>query len=125
MSEIINPTQKWKLLARHRNVNGAEIREYIDMNSDGWVRRYTATIRGYQNWFIAAGALRRGDYTFQQVIDRVRDIRDKIDAGDKDVFHKNLYNPVLVNKPTITKADVESFEHGIKAGYADGLKMGL
>lgn len=110
MNEIINPKQSWKLLARHSNIAGAEIREYLDQNSEGWVRRYVATIRGYRNWFIASGCLRRGDYTFQQVVDRVGEIRDKIDQGNEDVFYSNRYNPVLVNNPTLTRAEVEAFE---------------
>ena len=110
MSEIINPTQKWKLLGRHQHVVGAEIREYLDVHSDGWIRRYTATIRGWQKWYIGAGSIARGDYTFQQIIDRVREIRDRIDAGDRTVFDKTLYNPTLIDQPTITRADIQAIQ---------------
>lgn len=117
MSEIANPKHKWRLLGVHKHVAGASVREYMDVNSQGWVRRYVATIRGYQNWFIGSGVIYRGDYTFQQILDRVSEIRDRIDANDETVFHRETFDPVVVDKPTITHAEIEAFEARIHAQF--------
>lgn len=78
---------KFKILARHEWVAGAKITE------SGWrdgtlsgplIHRFTATIRGYQNWKIYQGIPTPDAVDF--VIDRVKNVRDRIDAGDESVF---------------------------------------
>ena len=76
---------RWKLLARHKDyVKGATISESINENSTNKIpcRRFTATIRGFQNW-----RLYQGDrWKMDVIIKRVYDIRDRIDRNDESVF---------------------------------------
>ncbi len=76
-----------KILARHKWVSGAIITESVDTNKgnkDTSYRRFTATIRGWRNWRIFEGYLKEN--TAQIVMNKVREIRDKIDNGDEKVF---------------------------------------
>ena len=75
---------KFKRLAVHANwVAGAKITESIEREV-GDVRRFTATIRGWQNWVIYEGE--NGDPS--SIIAKVKGIRDRIDSGDETVFNK-------------------------------------
>lgn len=74
----------WKILARHKWVAGCTITESI-CRSNARTRRYTATIRGWQNWKIYEGQI--FDTTVAQIIGKVKGIRLRIDAGDETVFH--------------------------------------
>lgn len=80
----------WKVLARHKWVAGAVITE-SDSPEKGTAksayRRFTATIRGYQNFKIYEGFLSSG--TGDKVRKQVSRLRDRIDAGDEDVFHED------------------------------------
>lgn len=82
----------WKVLARHRWVTGAVISESEQMRQqeDKCIRRFTATIRGYQGWRIWCGDVRAvgNDAVVATVIRRVREIRDRIDQGDETVFYE-------------------------------------
>lgn len=49
---------------------------------DSRVRRFTATIRGWQNWRIYEGE----SVNVEKIISEVRRIRDRIDAGDEAIF---------------------------------------
>ena len=75
-----------KIIARHnRWVVGASISESIDKN-DPCHRRFVATVRGFRNWLIFDGQITsRTSINVQQ---RVREIRDRIDAGDETIFHE-------------------------------------
>ena len=72
-----------KIIARHKWVSGATITESYDEKNDK-IRRFTATIRGFQNWKIFQGELT--DETTKTVIADVKAIRDRIDAGDEAIF---------------------------------------
>ena len=74
----------WKILARHKWVTGATITESLKLDSDGIFRRFTATIRGFQNWRIWQGSV--GKLQNEEIIKRVNKIRDRIDANDESVF---------------------------------------
>ncbi len=83
-----------KILARHnRWVSGCTITEsHCEEKSphDGAYRRFTATIRGFQNWKIFEGVIKGG--TDEKVASKVREIRDRIDSGDETVFeHKGFW----------------------------------
>ncbi len=80
--------RQWKILARHKWVSGAVITESSKMESDDGYRRFTATIRGYQNWRIWQGATAHQDMKsrVEEIKRRVTDIRDRIDANDETVF---------------------------------------
>jgi len=67
-------------VGRHQWVVGCGITE--STSADGWIRRYTATIRGFRNWKIYQGAA----VDPQLVVAVVRAIRDRIDDGDETVF---------------------------------------
>jgi len=74
---------KFKRLAVHHWVAGAKITESIEREF-GDVRRFTATIRGWQNWVIYEG--KNSDPS--SIIAIVKEIRDRIDSGDETVFNK-------------------------------------
>ena len=82
---------RWKIIARHKWVLGATITEsYFDAPAVN-LRRFTATIRGWGNWKIYEGVLYHG--LADKVAERVREIRDRIDAGDESVFNENQVFP--------------------------------
>lgn len=73
----------WRVLARHNNwVRGATITESIN----GDVRRFTATVDGWRNFFIYEGP--PGSDVGVKVQTKVREIRDRIRAGDDKVFNE-------------------------------------
>ena len=73
-----------KVLARHKGwVSGATITETI-VSRDPQIRRYTATIRGWQCWKLYEGA----EWDAESIANMARHIRDRIDAGDETVFEK-------------------------------------
>ena len=82
-----------KIIARHKWVLGATITESYDEKKEGYkgvsYRRFTATIRGYQNWKIREGYLRDG--IVKEVIQMVAWIRDEIDKGNKEIFKRKGY----------------------------------
>lgn len=72
-----------RILARHKRwVEGATISESV--NEDGSKRRFTATIRGWQNWKIYEG----NAISAKGIIQKVLAIRDRIDKGDETVFYE-------------------------------------
>jgi len=74
----------WKIIARHTGwATGCTITESV---SDDDQHRFTATIRGYRNWRIWQGKPARWECIGDEVSRSVREIRDRIDAGDKTVF---------------------------------------
>ena len=75
----------WKILARHKNwVSGATIAESISDNGD---RRFVATVDGWRNFLIYEG--RPGDDVSMRVQTKVREIRDRLKAGDEKVLNEN------------------------------------
>ena len=76
----------WKLLARHKNwVEGATISESVILKfqrDEIPICRFTATIRGFQNWRIYQG----NKWNLKEIIQHVREIRDRIDQKDESVF---------------------------------------
>ena len=83
----MKPSKPWRLLARHKWVAGAMISESRrdDMTDRSEQRSYTATIRGYGGWQIYRGIV--GDpLLIPFIIARIRQIRDRIDDGDEDIF---------------------------------------
>ena len=78
-----------KILARHKYwIAGCTITESDDeakseTGQTGY-RRFTATIRGWENWRLFEGHLKAE--TGELVRARARAIRDRIYAGDKSVF---------------------------------------
>ena len=83
-----NPYPRWKIIGRHKWVSGATITESYREDDDS-IRRFTATIRRWQNWRIFEGKLTYN--TTKEVIAKVKDIRDRIDRGDEAVFHNPDY----------------------------------
>lgn len=78
-----------KIIARHKWVDGAIITESVD-ETDDRIRRYTATIRGFRNWKIFQGRIASKTIeskTIDSIIEDVKKIRDRIDAGDDTIFH--------------------------------------
>lgn len=79
--------QPMRILARHCWVDGATITESI--SKDGRMRRFTATIWGFRNWRIYEGS----DWNARKIINKVREIRDRINSGDESVFQRG-YEPL-------------------------------
>jgi hypothetical protein len=78
---------RFRVLARHNDwVHDCTVTESI-ANENGAVRRFTATILGWQGFRIYEGI------TCQQLVNdiiaKVRNIRDRIEAGDESVFTEN------------------------------------
>ena len=69
-------------MGSHKNVAGCRIVE--SCNKDDTIRRFTASIRGWRNWVIYEG--KTDENTFTLVIQRVKEIRNRIDDGDESVF---------------------------------------
>ena len=79
--------KQWRLLGRHKWVAGATISESCPVcvtASDQWLRSFTATIRGWNNWKIYRGETTAAALAY--VIARVQTIRDRIDSDDEGVF---------------------------------------
>jgi len=73
-----------QIVGRHKHIIGATITESVN---DDNVRRFTATIRGFQNWRMFEG--KTTPDTFKNVLAKVREIRDRIDKGDESVFYED------------------------------------
>lgn len=69
-----------RIIGRHRWVLDALITESIQ----GDKVRFTATIHGWQGFLIYEGKYYEG--LSQDIAETVRDIRDRIEAGDESVF---------------------------------------
>lgn len=83
-----------KVLAKHKWVGGATITESHDevkeLRRNTTYRRFTATIRGWQNFKIYEGPL--SENIAEKIRDTVIEIRNAIDAGDEGVFdHKGYW----------------------------------
>lgn len=80
--------KKWKVLARHKWVSGAKITESMLIDSETGFRRFTATIRGWDNWHIWQGdtAYKEMKPRVDEIVKRVTEIRDRIDKDDETVF---------------------------------------
>lgn len=79
--------KQWKILARHKDwVAGCTITESYNIHDDS-LRRFTATIRGWRGFLIYEGKVTIGGVAIQE---KVREIRDKIDSGDEQVFYKDV-----------------------------------
>lgn len=79
--------REWKILARHKWIIGAVITESVNENKSDinkTYRRFTATVRGWRNFKIYEGYLHEIDT--KEIINKVREIRDRIDNGDESVF---------------------------------------
>ena len=73
-----------KVVARHKDwVAGATITE-SDNNS---VRRFVATVEGWRDFLIYEG--QPGDDVSGKIQVKVREIRDRLRAGDKNVLNEN------------------------------------
>ncbi len=86
--------RQWKILARHKEwVSGATITESYKIDDETGLRRYTATICGWDNWKIWQGetAYKEMKPRVDEIIRRVTKIRDRIKAGDQSVFNEPGY----------------------------------
>lgn len=90
-------TDGWKVLQRNRKwVDGCTITESVkpDWNENGQsFRRFTATIRGFQNFKIWEGYIDRPCHEIvAEVISLVTAVRDRIDSGDESDFYQQPVN---------------------------------
>lgn len=77
-----------RVIARHNNwVSGATITESIIDDYNSGIRRFTATIKGWRNFLIYEG--QTSDDVGRRVQAKVREIRDRIEAGDEKVFNED------------------------------------
>jgi hypothetical protein len=76
----------WKILARHKRwVERCTISESINEATEE--RRFSATIDGWQNWRLLV-VQQSGPEVAQRVIEMAREILERIDAGDEEVFEQ-------------------------------------
>jgi len=80
--------RKFKILARHKWLVNTTITESYDINNEAY-RRYTATICGYTNWRIYEGFCNDNKKRVDFIINKVKEIRNKIESGDKSVFYES------------------------------------
>ena len=87
--------QQWKVLQRNKLwAAGCIVTESVDLTyaGPGTHRRYTATIRGFKNFRIWIGyfgkeqSIPNSKPVVEQVIETVRALRDRVDAGDETAF---------------------------------------
>lgn len=78
--------KKWVVIARHNWLSECTITESYS-KSDDTIRRFTATIKGWNNFKIYQGHVSRN--TVQKIIDQVRYIRDRIEKEDESIFTEN------------------------------------
>ena len=115
--------QTWKVVGRSaKYVAGAVITQSVEQHSDsdGWLMRFTATIRGWRGFLIAEGCPGKGDFHFQDVINKVQEIRDRIDAGDESVFYEDHPIAPRHNQPAATGGGVEAVSTSRPSGAATG-----
>lgn len=80
-------TKHYKILARHKWVQKTTLAESIQRENRD-IRRFTATICGWKNWKLYEG--RPFPELSQLLFDKMVEIRDKIEAGDKAIFEANV-----------------------------------
>ena len=79
-------SKHWRVIARHDWVSGAIITESVSVDDDQ-VRRFTATIHGYQNWRIWKGKVGSDwPHVLATIMSAVVGIRERIVACDNTVF---------------------------------------
>lgn len=71
-----------RIIARHKNIAGCTLTESIEGN----VRRFTATVRGWQKFKIYEGK----DWDIDRIVKRVRAIRQLIDHNVEIIFYTNV-----------------------------------
>ena len=79
----------YKLLARRKDWVAGAIISISVKDDDIGTTRFVATIEGWRNFPIYEGPLKGTDNIVQQVIDKVREIRDRLRNGDKKVLEEN------------------------------------
>lgn len=72
-----------KIIAKHKPLSGVIITESYKENELNY-RRFTATIRGFRNWKLFEGITKND--TFEKVINKAEEIRNKIDNKDEEIF---------------------------------------
>ena len=76
----------WKVIQRNKKwVNRCCIYESINTVTEE--RRFSATIDGWENWRLMVVAQTSPEVA-KQVIEKVRAILERIDAGDEEVFEQ-------------------------------------
>lgn len=99
------PPEKFRVIARHKWVAGAFITESVKVNqvdsSTASIRRFTATIRGFRSWRIYQGESFNGVANY--VIATVKEIRNRIDAGDDSIFDEPNAFAIANTSPKVRK----------------------
>ena len=78
---------KYRVIARHHWLTDCTITESIS-ECDRY-RKFTATILGWRGFEIYCGALYDG--VSKKVIDKVKEIRQKIESGDEGTFYQDCH----------------------------------
>jgi len=82
----MSKTNRWRKAWVHNDLVGCKISEYHKniAGSKYTYLRFVATIRGWRNWKIAEGPA--NEISYDDVLQKVAFIRDRIDNGDETVF---------------------------------------
>jgi hypothetical protein len=78
---------KYRVIARHKWLSDCTITESI--SDDERYRKFTATICGWRGFEIYCGELYDG--VTKKVIAKVKEIREKIQAGDEAIFYQDCH----------------------------------
>lgn len=84
--------RQWRILAKHKWVNGCTITEShheFKSDSERAYRRFTATIDGWRNFKLYEGYLFDNEMLVKAIVSRVNSIRERIQSGDNSVFNEN------------------------------------
>jgi len=107
----------WRILGRHRWIVGTFITESV--NDDDTARRYTATVRGYQNWKVFEG--KGGPGSLDLIIRIVSAIRDQIDTDGEDCEAFMAANEYSRDISELEER-AEMFEHPISEAFNEWLE---
>ena len=78
---------RWRRVGVHNWACGCKIYESHKEDENGFFVRFTATILGWKNWKLYEGKIYVG--LPQDVLNKVIEIRDRIENGDEAVFEEN------------------------------------
>jgi len=100
ISAAYRKQKHYKVIARHKWVSGTTLTESIQKEDDT-IRRFTATILGWQNFKLYEGKL--FPELFQLLVTKMNDIKTKIELGDEAIFESDVslnqkYNQSLNSK---------------------------
>lgn len=88
---IHNEDREWIKVGVTNYSKDIKLTESYSRSSDGFIRRFTATICGFRNWKLYEG--RMIPQTMRLIIDKAKEIRSRIELHDDSIFTENVTIP--------------------------------